>query len=321
MRIGLPISAISALLKTASFLAAQISPLFVDRKKVDVIQNIEYRPAQFLDVYRPRNFRVNQELGDAKLPISIFIHGGGFSYFSKESHAAAAAILAENGFLVFSINYRLAPKFPFPAGLTDAIDAYDYIQNVAESYGGDLERISLIGESAGANFSLCLCLHLFQVRALDSSDTLPPIPKYKPKSAIIHCGHLQVTNVLRYLNDPRSFPEALLRLKQIQEYYLPESLNGPKEQDWGLANPLVVLENLADAGQSLPLGFPEIFVPVGSIDPVIGDSERLGKALERLGQKDRLKVYPNETHAFYAFPFRKASKQFWRDVVEFLRRF
>ncbi len=314
MQFTLPPGLLVHILNAASRTCSAISPVFVDSKRVKRVRNIEYAPSKFLDLYIPRNKPAG------KMPVSLFIHGGGFRFFSKDSHAAAASRLAEEGFLVFCIDYRLTPEHPFPSGLMDSMEAYDWMVKNAEAHGGDLGRITLIGESAGANYCLALCLHLFQVRTLESHLSVPALPIPKPKAAILHCGHLHVTGVERYENDPRCFPIARQRVKQIQADYLPESILQPEQTDWGLANPLVEIEKLAHKGIPLPKGFPEIWVPVGDRDPVIGDSERLAMALQDLGQTDRLKIYPNEGHAFYALPFRKGAKAFWLDAIQFYRK-
>jgi len=311
---NLPGPIVTLALRVASKLGALVSPMLVDGKKVERIRNVPYGDgeSQVLDLYRLRE-------RPAKVPVALFIHGGGFRYFSKESHAAAAARLAESGRLVFCIDYRLTPKNPFPAGLVDALAAYGWLVKNAGAYGGDLDRISLIGESSGANYVLSLCLYLFGLRELDAKNLGPGIPVPKPKAAIAHCGYFEVADIDRFRGDPRTHSVARTRVAQIRRSYLPEFRDGGKSRpEWALADPLLVLREMNTAGTALPKGFPDFFVPVGERDPVIGDSERLAQELAKLGQKDRLRVYPGVGHAFYAFPSTIQAKRCWTDIIAFL---
>ena len=303
---------INVVMKSAAAVSGVLAPLLVDRSKISILKNIPYgsHSDQILDVYIPSTKKTT-------LPISILIHGGGFSFFSKDSHARAASMLASSDRIVFCINYRLTPKHPFPAGLSDTIKAYSWIIQNAKKYGGDLEHISVTGESAGGNFALGLCLYLYGVSALHTDAPLPEIPHNKPKHAVIHCGHLHVSNVDRYIQNKDLHPLVLSRILQIQQDYLP-LFRQIAFNEAGLADPLVELEKLAQNNQPLPEDFPQIFIPVGDRDPVIGDSIRLAQVLEKLGQKNRLKVYTNEGHAFYVMPFRKKFKDCWEDIFSFL---
>jgi acetyl esterase/lipase len=315
MQLNLPIWVIRNVLELASSAATFIGPKLVNSKNVEVISNLSYGPnrplhPRVLDIYRPKNTD-----GHA-LPISILVHGGGFRFFSKDSHALCASSLAEAGQLVFCIDYGLTPVHAYPVGLSDVILAYQWIVENAQKYGGDVNRISLIGESAGSNLSLALCLHQANIRTLNTgAPSLADLPR--PKFLVLGCGHLHVTDVERYKNDPRCFPIAFTRMKNIQGDYLPASL-GTSNQDWGLANPLIEIERLVSNHAALPSGFPKVMIPVGEKDPIISDSERMSKAMEKLGQPGTLKIYPGQGHAFQVFPMKKAAVQCWKDIVQFI---
>lgn len=307
-------------LRSASTIGGTIAPLLVDRKKIERIKNVPYGSgvAQRLDVYLPRN-----RLAGKKLPVSLLVHGGGFRFFSKESHASAAARLAESGRIVFCIDFRLAPKHPFPEGLFDVAVAYEWIVENAERFGGDLARISIIGESSGAGLSASLCLHLFGIRKFPASTPIPPTPSVKPKAVILHCGCLEVSDIDRFRGDPRCHALARMRIAQIRRVYLPKFVPGGSPE-WALADPLAdplaVFREVSASGNRLPNDFPEFFIPVGELDPIIGDSERLALEMAKLGQADRLRVYPGVGHAFYVSPSGTQAKRCWADIVSFLER-
>ena len=131
-----------------------------ERHGVERLSNIPYAQSgmkeHLLDVYRPIRRK-------GPLPVCIYVHGGGFRILSKDTHWLMGLIFARRGYVVFNINYRLAPRFPFPAALEDTCDAYAWVVEHAESFGGDPSRIVLAGESAGANL----------ITSPDSSALLP----------------------------------------------------------------------------------------------------------------------------------------------------
>jgi acetyl esterase len=93
--------------------------------------------------------------GPAPHPIAIIIHGGGFVGGTSKngSEAYCADFLAPAGYAVFSINYRLAPKYPYPAMVEDVERAIRYIRHNAKKWRADPNRIALVGGSAGGYLS------------------------------------------------------------------------------------------------------------------------------------------------------------------------
>lgn len=119
-------------------------------------------PAQRLDIYRPQNIN--------KAPIVIFIHGGGWNSGDKNQYRFVGAALAEQGWICASINYRLYPAVKFPAFIDDAALAVKYVHDHASEFGGDPQKIFLLGHSAGAHIATLLALdnHYLQKVNADS---------------------------------------------------------------------------------------------------------------------------------------------------------
>jgi len=93
--------------------------------------------------------------GPGPHPIAIIIHGGGFTGGTSKngSEAYCADFLAPAGYAVFSINYRLAPAYPYPAMVQDVQRAIRFIRAHASEWNGDPKRIALVGGSAGGYLS------------------------------------------------------------------------------------------------------------------------------------------------------------------------
>jgi len=89
----------------------------------------------------------------------IFLHGGGWTLGDLTTYEPLCRRLANRlGANIVWVEYRLAPEHPFPAALDDGIAAARWIFKHAGSLGMNPNRISLIGDSAGANIAAVLAL-------------------------------------------------------------------------------------------------------------------------------------------------------------------
>ena len=291
--------------------AGSLTPLSTPRHHgVERIQDIPYRrsghPAHRLDIYRP------QDCKDA--PVVFYVHGGGFRFMSKESHWLMSLGFARRGYLVVTINYRLAPRHPFPAALVDTCHAYDWVCRHIADYGGNPERIVVAGESAGANLAanitLASCIEFPEawMRRVWQHHRVP-------SAALLACGILQVSKPQRFRRDD-NLPDWLYhRIAEVNRDYLQPSSFGDR-RSCRLADPLVVLEGLDEPDRPLP----PTFAPVGTDDPLLDDTRRLEQALSRLNVAVDARYYADEVHAFHAFLWRRRARQCWNDTYDFLDR-
>jgi len=89
----------------------------------------------------------------------LYAHGGGFTLGQSEDTAyITSRIASENGMVVVSANYRLAPEWPFPACLDDCLEVLQWMQKNGATVGGDGARIAVGGDSAGGNIAAALPL-------------------------------------------------------------------------------------------------------------------------------------------------------------------
>lgn len=90
--------------------------------------------------------------GTGPFPTAILVHGGGWVAGDKQQYITYIfQPLSDAGFAWFSINYRLAPRFKFPADSADVESAIRFVKTNAAKYKVDVRRIALIGESAGGH--------------------------------------------------------------------------------------------------------------------------------------------------------------------------
>ena len=186
--------------ESSAFLSSKLPMSHPDRFGVEVIRDVPYThsglKAHTLDVYRPKERH-------GKLPTILFIHGGGFRILSKDTHWLMAMNFAQAGYTVFTINYRLAPKHPFPAAVEDAAAAYCWVEENAARYDGDIEQLVVTGESAGGNLTCALTVAATFERneyfAKNVWDT-----QVVPRAAMPFCGILEVENWQRYIGHPKA---------------------------------------------------------------------------------------------------------------------
>jgi acetyl esterase/lipase len=100
-----------------------------------------------LDVFRPG-------YGHGPLPGVLVVHGGSWQSGSSREFLPLNGYLAARDYVVFSINYRLAPKWKFPAGRDDVLAAMAYLKVYAKELGFDPTRLALLGRSAGGQLAL-----------------------------------------------------------------------------------------------------------------------------------------------------------------------
>jgi len=151
-------------------------------------RNISYGPHgqwNLLDVYYPAGT-------SRPLPTIVSIHGGGYVYGSKEIYRRYGMDMAKRGFAFVNFNYRLAPKWKFPAPLADTNAVLQWVRANARRYHLDPERIILVGDSAGAQLaSQYAAIHtnpeyasLFELN----------LPKVTIRALGLNCGRYDMVN-------------------------------------------------------------------------------------------------------------------------------
>jgi len=162
-----------------------------------------------LDVYYPQGTKKG-----AKLPVIIDIHGGGWFYGDKELNKNYCLHLAQRGFCVFNISYRLVPEVRNDAQLADCMAALDFIGRNLAKYPADKRRVFVTGDSAGgqlAAFVAAACLSDNMRRAYGN---LP-----KPNLNIKAVGLVS--------------PVAFLKPKGGMRFYIPHVLGkNYRRKDW-----------------------------------------------------------------------------------------
>ena len=117
-----------------------------DRASIRVAEGIAYGAGERLklDVYAPR------AAAGRPRPVILFFYGGSWNSGRRQGYAFAARALAARGFVVIVPDYRLVPEVRYPDFLRDCAAAVRWARDRAGAWGGDGDRIVLVGHSAGA---------------------------------------------------------------------------------------------------------------------------------------------------------------------------
>lgn len=103
-----------------------------------------------LRIYKPKSVA-------APTPVLIWLHGGGYIMGNPEmDDRSCAEYVRELGITVVSVDYRCAPKHPFPAGLDDSYAALQWVVSHSKELGVDTSRIAVGGNSAGGGLAAAL---------------------------------------------------------------------------------------------------------------------------------------------------------------------
>lgn len=118
-----------------------------------LIKDVRYGPGprQVLDVYAP-------DRSARPAPVIVFLYGGGWRSGERGLYRFLGATMARRGAVVVVPDYRLYPMARFPDFLRDAAAATAWVHREVANFGGDPERIILMGHSAGAYLAMMLAM-------------------------------------------------------------------------------------------------------------------------------------------------------------------
>jgi acetyl esterase len=223
-------------------------------------------------VYEPAGTRVTADVivpeGAGPHPILVYLHGGGFVMGSAEADRVVGFSFAAKGFLVISVDYRLAPEFPFPNGYLDAERAVQWALEVGPDYGGDPSRLAIAGCSAGAALAASVAVN--------------------SQSA----GHIRASLLLYGGGDsiaPTEPPATAVMFAAMMAAYLQGN------------DPLIVDADPRLSPLRHPERFPPSYIAVGTADPFFAACTRIDVALTAAHVRHRFDVLEGQGHGFLPY--------------------
>jgi acetyl esterase/lipase len=216
------------------------------------------------------------------LPIVVFYHGGGWALGDLDTHdpvARAHAVGAEA--IVISVDYRLAPEHPFPAGVDDCWAALQWVGEHAAELGGDPNRIAVAGDSAGGNLAAVMA----QLARDNGGPALAFQLLWYPTTA----ADLSLPSFTENADAPildRDVIDAFLL------WYIPLA---------DISDPTTLPVTLAPANAADLSGLPPAYIGTAEHDPLRDDGAHYAKLLNAAGVPTALSNEPTLVHGYVSF--------------------
>jgi acetyl esterase/lipase len=228
-------------------------------------------PDALLDVYVPETAQSHGE----RLPVIVWIHGGGWIGGNKDELAGYMQLLASHGFVAVAINYSLAPAARYPTPVRQTMAALRFVADNAARFSVDPNRVFLAGDSAGAQIAAqvaALVTNPAYVRAVGVAPTIDPA---RLRGVALCCGPYDPA----LADDAAPFHGFLTTILW--------SYSGTR--DWRSSRSF---SNIA-IGNHLTADFPPTFITVGNADPLAEHSTRLAAALTAHGVEVDALFFPD----------------------------
>ena len=248
-----------------------------------------------------RIYRPEQQPGNTAA--LVFIHGGGFALGSLDSeHGTAVALCGELGIVLVSVDYRLAPENPWPAGLEDCYAALQWTHANAAGLNLDAERIGIMGASAGGGLSASLALLAKERGGPAICFQMLGIPELDDR--------LQTASMTEFVDTPLwNRPNAELSW----QFYLGESYQpGAADVPITAAPARATIEDLC--------GLPPACITTMEFDPLRDEGLDYAQKLLQAGVNVELHSYPGTFHGSSLVTDAEISRREAADTRAALRR-
>ena len=281
-------SEMDALLEQA--MGAQPEPEGVVHEDL-MIPGPEAAPEVRVRVYRP-------EGSSGSLPGTLYIHGGGFCVGTIEmEHQGAAGAAKQAEAVVVSVDYRLAPEHPFPAGIEDCYAALSWMTGNAGELGIDVDRVAVMGGSAGGGLAAGI--------ALLARDRGGPKLCFQVLNIPELDDRLETASMKQFSDTPMwNRPNAIMSWR----HYLGEALGGD------------VSDYAAPARAEDLTGLPPAYVSTMEYDPLRDEGIHYALRMLEQGVQVELHQFPGTFHGSSMFANAEVSRRSSDEMMQALRR-
>lgn len=211
----------------------------------------------------------------------IYIHGGGWALGNIDTYTSACVNLTNKlGRIVYSIDYRLAPEHPYPAGLQDCLRAIDVL--MTPETGKKARKWILIGDSAGGNLAAAVSL---KRKAEDKKLPEKQVLLYP----LTHWDHTESSPFESIITNGYDYGLTIKKIQEYMEMYAPDE----KIRKSPYIAPLMA-EDLSNQ--------PETLIITTEYDPLRDEGEAYGVALRKAGNYVEVQRILNSVHGFITYP-------------------
>ena len=218
--------------------------------------------------------RLHRPIEADKLPVLFYIHGGGWTIFSIDTHDRVMREYAAHASVaVIGIDYSLAPEHRYPVALEEVLETLGWLEREGAQLGIDTQRIAIGGDSAGANLSVAACLRRRDAGQAPLAGMLLNYGAYDP----------------RHRESYRKFsgPQFTLEAEEMDAFW-----NGYVRSEKDLDDPMV-----APIRAELQ-GLPPAFVGIAECDILTDSNIVFADRLQAAGVPVQRSIYRGATHSF-----------------------
>ncbi|MBQ7105765.1 MAG: alpha/beta hydrolase fold domain-containing protein [Bacilli bacterium] len=265
-------------------------------KVLDIKEEVFYVECREYPSVSFRKFSPNYDFD--KLPVIVFIHGGGWVGGSSKKIKDFTKLLSSNGYIVISVDYSLAPEYPYPVSTYQLVEVLNYLFDNKERLKIDINNIFIGGTSAGAHLSSqlgCLITNLDYRKQMNAKLKISKIK-----------GLLLINGVYNLETASKSkFPG----IKHFCSAYLGEK-NYVKSKKIKEVSTINHINN----------NYPSIFITAGDKDPLRYQSYELVEVLKKnnIDFKDKFFDKSNLNHDFIYLLNKEKVKDTYEEMIKYI---
>lgn len=207
----------------------------------------------------------------------VYLHGGGWIAGGLYSHRGICAHLARrSGCAVLSVDYRLAPEHPYPAGLDDSLAMIRWAARNGPDGAESAKHLALVGDSAGGNLAAASC-----IRLIAADEPVPDrlalicaaLDVAPPKSAVAGDGNVDAAGVAMMMS---MYAPGVVSLEQAEL--------SPLNASWEILR-----------------RFPPTLLQASGAEYLLDDAQRFTARLIASRRRAVLSIWPDLPHVWHAF--------------------
>ena len=241
-----------------------------------------------VSIYIPEDVKVNS-------PITIFYHGGGYTFGNRETYYFAIATLAESTKTIWlSVEYRLCPENKFPIPLTDCQSVLEYVAENKKLFSSEDAKLIICGESCGGHY--CALLSNDYSHLIDYQILIYPT----------------VSLTKSFASEQEFTKDCYLLVPELIEWNIRNLTNNQSLINTPILSP-ILKEDFSK--------IPETLLITAELDPKVDHSREYHKRLQESNVKSILKIVKGVHHGFLIHPvlMKNAFTELKEQIIDFFQ--
>ncbi len=249
------------------------------------------------------------EAASGRLPLVLWVHGGGWVGGAKEELRGYFKAIANMGFVVAGPRYSLAPEHQYPTPARQIMRALEYLQSNAARLNIDPDRIAIGGDSAGAQIAAQIAALVTTAGYAEAVGVRPTINPSQLRGVVLACGPYDLSLAARASSPAaRRLTQAVMWAYSGTRHFMDD----PRFASWSIT-------------QNVTAAFPPVLITVGNDDPLRPHSELLAAEFRRSGVELETLFWPDDYRPLLGHQYQfdldiAAGRQFLDHMHDFLGR-